>query len=254
MTTSADGLTPTLTGSAPTPSIDAGLAKTLHLQEVDVRRQQLETQLRLAPTELASLQRKIDGEKAAYEVRHRAYQDLEVQRKDVDNRLKSAEATVLKYKTQQAEIRKNDEYQALGHQIETAEGEVNSLETLEIEQMLKIDEAKKALQTAEAELKQRLTNLDGEIALVRRRETQTRTELDTLGNAVETAAAAVPPLWMRHYENAKTRVKRAPYLAAMDGHNCGGCHLRVSNEIAEAARHGGKPVHCDNCGRIVYVP
>jgi predicted nucleic acid-binding Zn-ribbon protein len=40
----------------------------------------------------------------------------------------------------------------------------------------------------------------------------------------------------------------------MEDHRCGGCHLRVSNEVAEVARHGGKPVACDSCGRVVYFP
>jgi predicted nucleic acid-binding Zn-ribbon protein len=233
--------------------LDPALVNLLKLQEADMRRQQLEGQLAQAPRELASLQKKVADEKAAMEARKKVLMEMEVERKDLDNRLKTAEATVLKYKTQQIEVRKNEEYQALSHQIATAEAEVETLETLELEQMMKMDDAKKALAAADAEHKQRIANLDGEIALVKRREAQTRGDLEAQGGAVETALATVPLVWRTAYERAKHRAaKRAPYVVAIDEHRCGGCHLRASNDVAEAARKGGKPVHCDNCGRVVY--
>jgi hypothetical protein len=249
MSTEAGGVTHIMSG------LDPALANLLKLQEADMRRQQLETLLQQAPRELASLEKKVVEEKAGFEAKRKALQEMEVQRKDIDNRLKSAEATVLKYKTQQIEVRKNDEYQALSHQIATAEAEVDGLESEELTQMMKMDEARAALAAAEIEYKKRLGNLDGEIALVKRREAQTKGELEAQGGTVETAAASVPLVWRTAYERAKNRAaKRPPYVAPLEEHRCGGCHLRASNEVAEAARKGGKPVHCDNCGRVVYFP
>jgi uncharacterized protein len=242
-------------GPAPTPAeLNAALTATLKLQEADVIRTQLETQLKQIPAELAALAKTAAEEKAVLDARRKALQELEVQRKDMDNRLKLAEAQVQKFKIQQVEVRKNDEYQALSHQIETAEAGVGAIETEELEQMMKIDEAATALRAAEAEYKLRAANLDGQVALVNRKEAQCRENLAAQTGAVETAAATVPANWRRAYDTAKSRAKRPPYVAALDDHRCGGCHLRVSNEISEAARHGGKPVACDSCGRVVYWP
>jgi len=234
------------------PSLEPALANVLKLQEADMLRQLLETQLKQAPLELVALEKRVAEEKAALDARRKALQELEVQRKDIDNRLKSAEAQVLKFRTQQAEVRKNDEYQALTHQIESAEAEVSALETEEIQQMIKIDEAGALLRTAEAECKRRLAELAGQVAHVRETEAQCRTNLAAQAGTVETAAEAVPAVWRRAYETAKSRAKRPPYVAPIEDHRCGGCHLRMSNEVAEAARHGGKPIACDNCGRVVY--
>ncbi len=243
---------PTPNGTVATPGLSAPLISVLKLQEADIARQQLETQLKQVPFELAELDKRVAEEKAAFETKRKATQEIEIQRKDMDNRLKSAEAQVLKFKTQQSEVRKNDEYQALTHQIETAEAEVSALETQEIELMMKMDEATAALRAAEAELKRRLADLAGQTALIREKETQCQTKLAAQTGAVEAAAESVPPPWKRAYDSAKARAKRAPFVAAMQDHRCGGCHLRVSNEIAEVARHGDKPVACDNCGRVVY--
>lgn len=242
-------------GDAAAPStLEPALASALKLQEADVLRQQLENSLKQIPAELAEVEKHVVEEKTQLEAKRKAFQELEVQRKDIDNRLKSAEAQVLKFKTQQAEVRKNDEYQALSHQIETAEAEVSALETQEIEMMMKIDEASAALRTADAECKRRLGDLAGQTSVIKEKEAQCHTRLTAQAGTVETAASAVSPAWRRAYDTAKARAKRPPFIVPLDDHRCGGCHLRVSNDIAEAARHGGKPVACDNCGRVVYWP
>jgi predicted nucleic acid-binding Zn-ribbon protein len=235
------------------PTLDAALANTLKLQSADVVRQQLETQLKQVPVELAELTRSVALENATFEDHRKAAQMLEVERKDIDNRRKTAEAQVFKFKTQQGEVRKNDEYQALTHQIETAEAEVSTLESEELQQMIKIDEATVSLRAAETEHKRRLAELEGQIALVRQKEAECKARLEAQTGAVEAAAAVVPPIWRRAYDTAKARAKRAPYIVPMDDHRCGGCRLRLSNEVAEGARHGGKPVCCDSCGRVVYL-
>lgn len=89
-------------------------------------------------------------------------------------------------------------------------------------------------------------------ALIKQKETECKARLDAQTGAVEAAAALVPTVWRRAYDAAKSRAKRAPYVVPMDDHRCGGCRLRLSNEVAEGARHGGKPVQCDSCGRVVY--
>ena len=130
---------------------------------------------------------------------------------------------------------------------------MGALESVELEQMMKIDEANAKLRSAEIEHKHRLAELEGQIAHVRQKEAECKTRLAAQTGAVEAAAALVPTVWRRAYDTAKARAKRAPYIGPMDDHRCGGCRLRLSNEIAEGARHGGKPVCCDSCGRIVYL-
>ena len=190
------------------PSLDPALANTLKLQSADVVRQQLDTQLKQVPVELAELARSVAAENTAFENHRKAVQMLEVERKDIDNRLKTAESQMLKFRTQ--------------------------------------------LRTAEIEHKRRLAELEGQIALVKQKEAECQTRLAAQTGAVEAAAAIVPTVWRRAYDTAKARAKRAPFVVPMDDHRCGGCRLRLSNEVAEGARHGGKPVHCDSCGRVVY--
>ncbi len=64
-------------------------------------------------------------------------------------KIKSAEDKAGKYRTQQLEVRKNDEYKALTHEIETTEAAIGGFEEEELKVMYAIDEAKKRFAAAQ---------------------------------------------------------------------------------------------------------
>src|SRR5437016_5502756 len=117
------------------------LEKLLILQDRDAKRLGLEAQLKAVPQDVALVERKIAGEKSAIETARTELKDLEVKKKTLETEIGSAETKVGQYRTQQLSIKKNDEYQAMGHQIETAVGQIAELEGKELEIMYSIDEA-----------------------------------------------------------------------------------------------------------------
>src|SRR3954463_3625377 len=119
------------------------IGKLLELQERDSRRLLLEHQLKSVPREIAAVEARIAAEKAAIEAAKAEWHALESKKKLLEIDIKSAEEKVAKYKTQQMQVRKNDEYQALTHEIATTTEAIGVLEEQEIGVMLNIDEAKK---------------------------------------------------------------------------------------------------------------
>src|SRR3954467_7612556 len=97
------------------------LEKLLILQDRDAKRRGLETQLKAIPADVASTERKIAAEKAEIETARAEAKALEAKKKALETEIGSAEQKLAKYKTQQMTVRKNDEYQALGHEIETTQ-------------------------------------------------------------------------------------------------------------------------------------
>ena len=97
------------------------LAKLLELQERDSRRLSLEQQLKSVPREIAAVEARIAAEKAAIEAAKAEWHGLESKKKQLEIEIKEAEGKVAKYRTQQLEVRKNDEYKALTHEIESTQ-------------------------------------------------------------------------------------------------------------------------------------
>lgn len=237
----------------PTPAIEALLI----LQDRDSHRLALEAQLKSVPRDIALVEQKIAAEKAAIDTARGELKELETKKKLVEGEIATAEGDLGRYRTQQSLVRKNDEFQALGHQIETTQAAIGKLEERELEVMYSIDEAKKRFAAAEATLKANISGHESRIKVLRERETSLADELKVAQAEVAAARAPVAEASLRVYDRIATR--SMPAVVAIHAGKCGGCHLKVSSEVESASR--GKPVAgvpgpqlatCDQCGRIVY--
>lgn len=227
----------------------------LVLQDRDLKRLGLEAQLKAVPADIARVEQKIAAEKTAIETARTEMRDLELKKKALESEIAAAEEKLGRYKTQQLSIRKNDEYQALGHEIEGTQAAINELEGKELEIMYAIDEARKKFAAAEAELKANISGHESRIATLRERSASLAAELKSAQADVAAARGPIPDLRLRVYDRIAAR--NMPVVVALRGGKCGGCHLKVSSEVESAAR--GKTVDplaqlptCDQCGRVVY--
>ncbi len=227
------------------------LEKLLVLQERDSKRLAFEQQLNGLPREIAAVESKIASEKSAIEAAKAEWHGLEAKKKQLELEIKSSEEKIAKYKTQQSQVRKNDEYQALTHEIETAETGIGTLEEQEIGIMLLIDEAKKRFVTAEAELKQNITGHEARIRTLRERGTNLQADVKAAQAAVDAARPEVAEPQLRIYDRI-ARKPGHPVCVTVNGDRCGGCHLKVPTHIVVQARAGVEITTCDQCGRIVY--
>ncbi|MDB6115921.1 MAG: hypothetical protein JWQ62_2866 [Lacunisphaera sp.] len=227
------------------------LEKLLVLQDRDSKRLGFEQQLKNIPREVAGVEAKIAGEKAAIETAKAEWHGLESKKKLLEVEIKSAEEKIAKYKTQQSQVRKNDEYQALTHEIETTEKAIGALEEQEIGIMLLIDEAKKKFAAAEAELKKNISGHEAKIRTLRERETHLQTDVKAAQETMAAARAEVPEPQIRIYDRIANKPGH-PVCVTVNGDRCGGCHLKVPTHIVVQARAGLEITTCDQCGRIVY--
>ncbi len=229
------------------------LEKLLILQDRDVKRLGLEAQLKVSPSEIAAVEQRIAAEKAAIETARTELMQLESKKKLIETEIGSAETKLAKYKTQQSLVKKNDEYQALGHEIETTEAAIGTLEEQELQVMYQIDEAKKKFAAAEAVLKQNISGHEARIRSLRERGENLAAELKVAQAEVATAREPVGEPILRLYDRLATR--HMPVCVPVKGNTCGGCHLKVSSEVESALRGKGDPaklITCDQCGRIVW--
>lgn len=235
----------------PNPVIQALLI----LQDRDLKRLGLEAQLKQVPGDVARVEQKIAAEKAAIDTARTELRDLELKKKSLETDIAAASEKLGRYRTQQLSVRKNDEYQALGHEIETTQAQISELEGKELEVMYSIDEAKKKFAAAEAELKANISGHEARIKALREREASLTAELTGAKADLAAARAPIEPPKLKVYDRIAAR--NMPVVVAIHAGKCGGCHLKVSSDVDSAARgKGADPTAqlptCDQCGRIVY--
>ena len=107
----------------------------LIIQDRDRKLRQLKTELKNAPLERKSLDGKLAGTSAALDAAKLKAKEIEVKRKDLENQVQSLNDRITKYEQQKLATKKNDEYAAYDHQIETLKKDIAKLEDQELELM-----------------------------------------------------------------------------------------------------------------------
>lgn len=232
---------------------DPLIANLLILQECDSRYDRIKQQLESIPQEIARNERKIEEENGAIAAEKNALMELEVRRKELDIEVSTAEEQSGRYKTQQLAVKKNEEYKALQHEIDTIETKVSELEDEEIALMLEIDEQTEKTQRKEEEHRKNISDLESDIERLKKHAEEYQAELGDAEKAVKEAAAEVEDKDIKVYDYVKKFVKRPPYVVPVEDHKCGGCHLKLSTDLETEAREKGKLARCNNCGRIIFL-
>ena len=104
------------------------IEKLIIVQAKDLALQKLLLEIERIPKDRTKIQGLIEEEKASIESAKSELNAKEVERNDLDSQIKAKESDIAKFKTQQLEVKKNDEYRALTHQIEQAQTDISQLE------------------------------------------------------------------------------------------------------------------------------
>lgn len=233
--------------------MDLKIKDLLNLQEYDLDRLKVEAQLRMLPDDMRVVKARIDEVNALELTAQNEIKQWELKRNDLDRQLHEAEDRVRKFKTQQISVKKNEEYEALTKTIEREEMLVNKLADDQLELLLQIDELRKQVRASTQERQEQIQAYESQLAYLKKQETDLKQNLEKLEHAVEEFSKVVDPVYLKKYHQVLRQVKRGPYVVALEGNRCHGCHLTVSNEIVSLVRHGGEPYQCDSCSRILYL-
>jgi len=232
---------------------DPQIEKLLIVQDRDIALQKIEQELARIPKERARIEALIETEKDNIEAASQSLKEKEVQRNELDHAVKGKEADIARFKNQQLEVKKNDEYRALTQQIEQAEAEVAQLEETELELMLEIDSTREQFEAEKATIEGRIKDQHEEIKQLCEREQNLKDSIMDAEKALSESRTGIENNYIEQFDRVKKLVKRPPYLVPIQQHKCGGCHLRVSNEVSRGAMDAGEPHFCDQCARMVYA-
>lgn len=223
----------------------------LILQDRDMKLQQVEDALLSIPQERAACQARIAKIEEDLATARQRIKELETKGKGIESEMASVNTQIVKYKNQQLQVKKNEEYQALTHEIANAESKISDMESEELEVLYSLDEERKKLVEIEAEGKKRIDLEKKELSQLEEKEARMKSELDSARSAQEAADAELDNPSRSKYRQVARGLK-FPVVVEMSAHKCSGCHMRVSNAVDSDVRSAQEITTCDNCGRILY--
>jgi predicted nucleic acid-binding Zn-ribbon protein len=233
---------------------DDALKNLLVLQDRDRRMRDLQRQLEALPRERTALEARIQERGTALQQHRLEAQRIETQRKELDLEVQSHKQQIAKYRQQQLQTRKNDEYAALGHEIERAEKRIVAIEDRELELMEKFDAAQKAVASEAAQVSEFEKAVRAQIGDVERKLQAVQSQIAETEAERDAARAAVPPDILKRYQRILDHRGDAALVPLVHGTTCGGCHMKVTSQTALDAKAARGLVACENCGRLLYDP
>lgn len=227
------------------------IEKLLILQDRDVKIRHLRAELGRIEPERKVFQAKAAEAQATLEAARNKVKQIESDRKTLELEVESKKELIARYANQQLQTRKNDEYRALSHEIETCNQEIFNIENREIELMEQAEAAQKAVVHAVQAEKQASQLMNEQLAALKTREENLTRELGRLETNREELSAAVDPLARGRYERLQ-RSKGENVIVGVQHGVCGGCHMRVPPQLLVQCQAQQEVVTCSNCGRILY--
>ncbi|HEY5914900.1 MAG TPA: C4-type zinc ribbon domain-containing protein [Verrucomicrobiae bacterium] len=227
------------------------IEKLLILQDRDVRIRRLRAELSRIEPERQLFQAKSAAALAALENARNRVKQLESDRKALELEVESRKQLIARYANQQLQTRKNDEYRALAHEIETCNQEIFNIENREIELMELAEAAQKTVAGATQAAGQARKLTEEQHANLSSREENLKKDLAALETNREELAVAVDGAARARYERL-VRSKGENVVVGIQHGVCGGCHMRVPPQLLVQCQAQQEVVTCSNCGRILY--
>ena len=164
--------------------------------------------------------------------------------------LKTKKQQIEKYANQQLQTRKNEEYRALSHEIETCKAEIMKIEDQEIVLMEQAEAAQKEVVRDHAGGERKETGGRPNRQL-NQREENLKKELAELQRGRAELAGAVEEAVCQRYERL-FKSKGENVVVGVHHGVCGGCHMKLPAQILVMCQAHQELVTCTNCGRILY--
>lgn len=173
-------------------------------------------------------------------------------RKTLEMEAGALETKIKKYQGQENEVKSNEQFLALKHEIEKAKEDKGKTEEKELEglfqedvQKAKIQEvtallaqAEKKAQEAKAELQSKIADCDK--ALQEKLAERSKQILE------------VPEEFRINYEQLRNTGKKIAVAQILEDDTCGGCHMNVPPQVHNEVRKSIGLQRC-SCGRFLYI-
>jgi len=224
----------------------------LILQDRDRRLLALAKDLEKLPQDEARARTKLASDEAAVAKAHQALMDCELRVKKIELDAETRRTTIKRLKLQQFETRKNDEFQALGHEITRYEKDLDDFETKELEAMEEVDGFRKALKTAEAALTQTRKLVEEDLAVIKERH-QRMGESKTEVTAERAKLLLNVPEDIIPLYNRLMKSKDGLAIAPLRDGKCEGCHMKLIASTVMKVQTAKEIAQCEDCGRILYM-
>lgn len=231
----------------------ADIQHLIDLQAVDLRLGELRGKLQALPQQIAAVEKRVTDARqqivAAKDALTGSLKDRKTYEMDVDSWKEKAR----KYRQQGSEVKTNDAYRALQHEIENAEKEMAQAEDRLLERMVAGEEFERQVKAAEQACSEIERAAGADKQKLQAEQAAWRQDAAGCESERQKLAAAVPENLLLNYERIAAR-RHGVALAEIRGESCGMCGMLVRPHVVQELHRAESTdlFQCETCTRILY--
>src|ERR1700751_3598392 len=226
------------------------LQNLMGLQVADKEILRLREEVAALPKRVAVIEEKLAATKAKLEKAKNAAKADEATRKKYETTITDLRGRISKYRDQSLDVKTNEQYKALLHEIQFSEKEIAANEDKILELMVNADARDKEVKAAQAELKAETAEIEQEKEQARQRTAEDQKQLAEWTAKRNQIRTGVNEDLLRHYERVSKF--RGTGISEVRDHKCMACQVMLRPQTYNDVRSGQQTVVCDSCQRILY--
>jgi predicted nucleic acid-binding Zn-ribbon protein len=227
------------------------IEKLLVLQDRDRNLLRIQADLASIAPQRERAQTRANASQQALDAAKLKAKQIESDKKKLELDVEALKERISKYSLQQFQTKKNEEYRALAHEIETCKGGISKLEDQILELMEQADAVAKDVATTTKAAAAAKKDVDVEVAELGKREETFKAKLAELqANRAELATAVEEGALARYERLLKSKGENV--IVGIQHSSCGGCHMRLPTQVMVACQSQSEMNACPHCGRIIY--
>jgi predicted nucleic acid-binding Zn-ribbon protein len=229
--------------------MNADLERLLSLQAADREIARLRQEVAALPQRISEVEAKLNTAKSQVEAAKARIKAGESARRKHEADIQAERQKISKYRDQSLEVKTNDQYKALMHEISFAEQAIRDREDKILETMLEAEEQEKLVRAAEAELKKQTAIIEREKAEVRAKTDQDERELAEWTSKRNQLRNDINSETLTHYDRV-LRLRGSGVAEVCNG-KCSACNVLLRPQELQEALSQEVVMTCSSCGRIL---
>ncbi len=223
----------------------------LRLQELDLQIEQYKERETDVPKRKNKLEVHKNRLRAEVAERDAAYKRLQIDQRESETDLQQLQEQIVKYQNQLLKVKRNEEYQALVHEIDNLKKQLALKEERVIAILLELDEARARVEEDRKRIHKELEQLDRECAKLDQESAETIQNRQELEEQRGLLAVKVEVTLYEAYQRIRSRLKSGPAVVPLRSQFCSGCNMSLRPQLVNEVLAGHvRP--CNHCGRLLY--
>lgn len=212
-----------------------------------------------------SLEEEIPKKKQKFKIhKQRLAQELEesekrckalvLEQRACEGDIETRKADIARKEQQLLAVKKNEEYQALLHEIDMQKKQIALKEERIIAIMVETDEAQARLDEDKKRIAQELAEIDAECGNIDRELAEAAAERTKLEKQCVPLRAQIDKRLLSQYGRIRKAKRQGKAVVPLNNEACSGCHMSITAQVVNEVLAGEKVHTCSHCGRLLFAP